>query len=51
MFLNEPEIIFGTQLNSFTYYYLIWIILFTINHLFAYSLMFLCIAMYHQQFK
>ena len=31
-FLNEPELIFFTQLNSFTYFYLIWIILLTINH-------------------
>ena len=33
-FLNEPELIFS-QLNGFTYFYLIWMILFIINHLFA----------------
>ena len=44
------EHFFCTQLNGFTYFYLIWIILFTINHLFAHSLMFPSIAMYHQQF-
>ena len=32
IFLNEPE------LNGFTYFNLIWIILFTINHLFAHNL-------------
>ena len=33
-FLNEPELIFfGTQLNGFTYFYLIQLILFTINYL------------------
>ena len=46
-FLNKPELIFFTQLNDFTYYYLIWIIIFSINHLFAHSLMFSSIAMYH----
>ena len=42
-FLNEPDLIF-LQLNGFTYFYLIRIILFTINHLFAHSLMFSSIA-------
>ena len=38
IFLNEPElIILGTQLNGFKYCYLIQIILFTINNLFAHS--------------
>ena len=36
-FLEEPEHIFFTQLNGFKYYYLIRMILFTINHLFAHS--------------
>ena len=48
-FLNESEFIFFffcIQLNGFTYLWLIWIILFTINHLFAHSLMFSSIAMY-----
>ena len=39
-FLNEPELIFCTQLNGFTFFSLIQIILFTINHLFAHSEMF-----------
>ena len=39
-FLNKPKLIFFTQLNGFTYLYLIQIILQTINHLFVYSLMF-----------
>ena len=43
-FLNEPELIFSTELNGFSYFYLIRIILFTINHLFAHSLMFSSIA-------
>ena len=34
-FLNEPELIFFLTVNGFTYLYLIRIILFTINHLFA----------------
>ena len=42
-----PELIFFTQLNGFTYFYLIKIILLTINHLFAHSLMFSSIAMYY----
>ena len=38
IFLNEPDLIFFcTQLSGFTYFYVIWIILFTINHLFAHS--------------
>ena len=37
-FLNEPELIFlCTQLNGFKYFYLKRIILFNINHLFAYG--------------
>ena len=37
-FLNEPELFFFfTQLNGFTYFYQIRIILFTINNLFALS--------------
>ena len=38
-FLNKPEIIinFFSELNNFTYFYLIQIILFIINHLFAHS--------------
>ena len=38
-FLNESELIlfFFEQLNSFKYFYPIWIIPFTINHLFAHS--------------
>ena len=31
------ELIFYTELNGFTYFYLIWRILFTINYLFAQS--------------
>ena len=46
-FLNETELIIWTQLNGFSYFYLIRIILFIINHLFAHSLMFSSIAMYH----
>ena len=45
-FLNKPELIFFTRLNGLTYIYLIWIILFTINHLFAHSIIFSIIAMY-----
>ena len=37
IFLNEPEHNFFAQLNGFTYFYQIQIILFTINHLFAHS--------------
>ena len=36
-FLNEPDLIFCTQLNGFKYFFFIWIILLTINHLFAHS--------------
>ena len=36
-FLNKPELIFLTQLNSFKYFYLTWVILFAINHLFAHN--------------
>ena len=43
-FLNEPELIFWLQLNDVTYFYLIRIILFTINYLFAHSLMLSSIA-------
>ena len=32
-FLTEPEHIFSTLLNRFKYFYLVWIILLTINHL------------------
>ena len=48
-FLNKPKLFFFfcTQLNGFTYFYFIQIILFTINHLFSHSLMFSSIAMYH----
>ena len=46
MFLKEPELIFFTQLNVFTYFYGIRIILFTSNHLFAQSLMFSSIDMF-----
>ena len=33
--LNESDLIYFTQLNGFTYFYLI--VLFTINHLFAFK--------------
>ena len=46
-FLNKLELIFFIQLNGFTNFYLIQIILFTINHLLAHCLMFSSIAMYH----
>ena len=46
-FLNEPELIFCRDLNGFSYFYQIRIILFTINHLFVHSLMFPSIATYH----
>ena len=36
-FLDKPELIVCAQLNGFKYLYLILIILFTINHLFAHS--------------
>ena len=36
-FLTSLRFFFGTQLNGFTYFCLIQIILFTINHLFAHS--------------
>ena len=37
IYLNEPEFIFyRTQLNGFTYFYLIGIIPFVIYHLFTY---------------
>ena len=45
--LNEPELIFSLQLNGFTYFYLVRIISFTINHLFTHSLMFPHIATYN----
>ena len=44
-FLNESEHIFCTQLNDLQYIYLIQIILFTINHLFAHGYMVSSIAM------
>ena len=44
-FLNEPELIFVTRLYSFTYFYLIQIILFSINPLFVHSLLLSSIAM------
>ena len=43
-FLNKPQLIFFTLLNGFTYFYQIQIILFTIDHFFAHSLMFSSIA-------
>ena len=47
-FWNEPGIIFFySQLNGFSYFYQIQIILFTINHLFANRLMFSSIAIHH----
>ena len=50
-FLNEPEFIFCcTQLNGFTPFYVIWIILSTMIHFFAHSLMFSISNMYHYQF-
>ena len=39
-FLNESELIFFLHTDGLIYFYLIWIFLLTINHLFAYSLMF-----------
>ena len=45
-FLNEPELIFCTQLNGFKYFYLPQIIIFTINHLFALSQMLPTIPVY-----
>ena len=38
-FSKEPELFFflNTKLNGFTYFYLIWIILFTIDHLSAHN--------------
>ena len=36
-FYNEPKVLLYTQLNSFKYFNLARIILFTINHLFAQS--------------
>ena len=44
-FLDDPELIFFIQLNDFTYFYLVQIIVFTINHLFAHSFqVLLCIT-------
>ena len=37
---KQAWVFFGTELNGFTYFYLIRIILFTINYLFAHSLIF-----------
>ena len=45
-FLDEPAVIFSAQLNGFRYFYLILIILFTINHLLAHSYIVPIIAMY-----
>ena len=50
-FLNKHELIFFTQSNHFIYFYQIRRILFTINHLFAHSLMFSRIAIYYKQFN
>ena len=51
-YLNKPkDVFFFIQLNDFTNIYVIRIILITINHLFAHSLMFLSISMYSQQFN
>ena len=54
-FLNEPQLIFCTHLNGFTYFYLIQIILFTIYPLFSHKRfqVFLCItnnSIKHQSF-
>ena len=46
-FLNEKGLIFLKQLNSFQYCYLISIILFTINPLFAHSEVVASIAILH----
>ena len=46
-FLNESELIFFTLLNGVTDFYLIRIILFTINHLLAHSSMFSNIGIYN----
>ena len=45
-FLNDPVLIFSL-LNVFTYFHQIRIIQFIINHLFAHSLMFSSVDMYH----
>ena len=52
-FSNEPELIFHfcMQLNGFTYFYLMWIILFTIDYLFTHTLMISSIAMYNKHFN
>ena len=47
-FLNEPEIIFCTQLNHFTYFNQIQIILFNINHLFVHNYMVSSISIYYK---
>ena len=44
-FLKEPNLIYLASLNGFKYFYLIWITLFTNNHLFAQSLVFSTSAM------
>ena len=46
-FLNETELIFPPQLNDFIQFYIIRIILFTNNYLFAHSVMFSSIAIYY----
>ena len=46
-FFNKPELIFLPQLNGFKYCYLIWIILLTINYLFAHSELVANIAIEH----
>ena len=50
-FLKISELNFFPELNGFTYFSLILIILFTINPLFAHSLILSSIAMYHKQFN
>ena len=39
MSINEPELIFCTQLNGLIYFYLIRIILLAVDNLFSHSLM------------
>ena len=48
-FLMSQVSFFPLQLNGFIYFYLIQIILFTINHLFVQNLMFSSIPMYLKQ--
>ena len=49
--LNEPKLIFFTQLNVSTYFNKIWTILFIIYHLFTHSLMLSSIGMYNSLFN